>query len=60
MQRLAAGESDGDMRILVFMPRDRAMRPRSIFASMASRYRESTTIVCCQSETLFPDLSIVT
>ena len=56
------------MRILVFMPRNMRFGPsnassvdlcvRDLIA--ASRYRETTTIVCCENETLFPDLSIAT
>ena len=56
------------MRILVFMPRNMRFGPsnassvdlcvRDLIA--ASRYREATTIVCCENETLFPDLSIAT
>ena len=65
---LLQGESDGDMRILVFMPRSMKFGPsnassvdlcvRDLIAP--SRYREATTIVCCEIETLFPDLSIAT
>jgi glycosyltransferase involved in cell wall biosynthesis len=56
------------MRILVFMPRNMRFGPsnassvdlcvRDLIAT--SQYRGSTTIVCCENETLFPDLNIAT
>lgn len=56
------------MRILVFMPRNMRFGPSNASSVdlcvrdliVASRYRESTTIVCCENETLFPDLNIAT
>ena len=56
------------MRVLGFMPRNMKFGPsnassidlcvRDLIA--ASRFRETTTIVCCENETLFPDLNILT
>jgi glycosyltransferase involved in cell wall biosynthesis len=56
------------MRILVFMPRNMRFGPSNASSVdlcvrdliVASRYRDSTTIVCCENETLFPDLNLAT
>jgi glycosyltransferase involved in cell wall biosynthesis len=56
------------MRILVFMPRNMRFGPSNASSVdlcvrdliIASRYRDATTIVCCENETLFPDLDVVT
>jgi hypothetical protein len=56
------------LRVLVFLPRNMRFGPsnassvdlcvRDLIA--ASRFRATTTIVCCENETLFPDLNITT
>jgi glycosyltransferase involved in cell wall biosynthesis len=56
------------VRVLVFMPRNMRFGPsnassvdlcvRDLIA--ASRYRASTTVVCCENETLFADIDVTT
>jgi glycosyltransferase involved in cell wall biosynthesis len=56
------------MRILCFMPRNMRFGPSNATSIdlcvydliAASRYRNETKIVCCENETLFPDLDITT
>lgn len=56
------------MRVLEFMPRNMRFGPSNASSIdlcvndliTASRYRQSTTIVCCENDTLFPDLEIKT
>ncbi|MEZ5898565.1 MAG: glycosyltransferase family 4 protein [Hyphomicrobiaceae bacterium] len=56
------------LRVLIFMPRNMRFGPSNATSIdlcvrdlvLASRYKQSTTVVCCENETIFSDIDVVT